>query len=160
MVTGIVIPHDSDMPVYEQQFAELTDYQEAVGGYIEPIRLTTAKLTMYANEEGKVHRLPRNRRATALWWLLDPIERALEELVGNVVVIGAPHGTFTSASVPDDLHHLLLGAARFRVEIETVAHPDWRRTEVEFDNYFDAALHALLYADADDAVIDVRVVEQ
>jgi hypothetical protein len=43
-------------------------------------------LTIYANEEGKVHNLPVNRRATCMWWLLSPTVRGSDVLVGDVVI--------------------------------------------------------------------------
>ncbi len=40
----------------------LNEFQRIVGGYIEPLALDSSKVTIYCNEEGKVHGLP----ATAL----------------------------------------------------------------------------------------------
>ena len=77
---------------FEQQFEGLPGYQAVVGGWVEPLHLEKAKLTLFVNEEGKIRGLPFNRRATALWWLLDRLARERGELVGDVVLVGAAHG--------------------------------------------------------------------
>ena len=58
MVIGIVIPHEIRVAFFAHQFGALEDYQAAVGGYVEPVYLADARLTIYVNEEGKVRQLP------------------------------------------------------------------------------------------------------
>lgn len=72
MVTGIIIPHETRLSLQKIEFQTLTDYQTAVGGYIEMVRMNGHPLVIVADEDGKVKRLPINRRATCLWWLLNP----------------------------------------------------------------------------------------
>ena len=57
----------------------LKEAQEIVGGYIELLPLRKTKLTLVLNEEGKLHGLLRNDRASTIFkpW----------ELVGNVIVL-------------------------------------------------------------------------
>lgn len=57
----------------------LKEAQEIVGGYIELLPLRKSRLTLVLNEEGKLHGLPRNDRASAIF--------APWELVGNVIVL-------------------------------------------------------------------------
>lgn len=44
----------------------LKEAQELVGGYIEPVRMTDAKLCLIVNEEGLLRNLPLNIKATTL----------------------------------------------------------------------------------------------
>ncbi|MFB2556776.1 DUF3846 domain-containing protein [Herbiconiux liangxiaofengii] len=157
MPKAIVIPSDELNPPFEQTFEGLSQYQAAVGGFIEPIRLEKAKLTIFANEEGKLRGLPFNRRATALWWLLDPIAREVDELVGDVIILGAPAGA-SERDVPADLSNLILRPMVLRSEIRLADRLGWHRTELRFEDYFSAAVNALLYFRSDDAVTDIRVV--
>ncbi len=159
MHLGIVIPADESAEPFEQQFEGLPGYHEVVGGWVEAVHLEQAKLTLFVNEEGKVRGLPLNRRATALWWLLDRMARERDELVGDVVLIGAANGQSTSTEAPRDLAHLILRAEVLHSEIRLADRLGWHRTELQFTNYFDAAINALLYFRSDDAVTDVRVVE-
>ena len=88
MVTGIVIPHETRLEIFTNEFSDLASYQAAVGGYIEPIHLDGHPLVIVANEEGKLVRLPVNRRATCLWWLLNPTRLGGDALVGDVAIVG------------------------------------------------------------------------
>ncbi|MCS5735062.1 DUF3846 domain-containing protein [Herbiconiux daphne] len=152
MPIGIVIPHDESSAMYEQNFEGLSSYQAAVGGYIEPVRLEEAKLLIYANEEGKIRRLPVNRRATAIWWLHDRMFREVDELVGDVVLLGR------SGNVPKELAELVLRTSRFRVEVRIADRLGWHDMETELNSYVDAALFALLDFRSSDEVTDIRVV--
>jgi hypothetical protein len=93
MVFGIVIPHETRLEVFVKTFTDLASYRAAVGGYIEPISIQRPRMTLFANEEGKVRNLPVNRRATCLWWLLCPEARGVEILVGDVALVGSRSGS-------------------------------------------------------------------
>ena len=56
----------------------LEELQKAVGGYIEIVHPGDGRYLMVVNEEGKLHGLPPNPRATALY------ER--DHIVGNALV--------------------------------------------------------------------------
>ena len=83
MVTGIVIPHETSVALQKVEFQTLTDYQTAVGGYVELVHLEGHPLAIIADEDGKVKRLPVNQRATCLWWLLNPKGLGGDFLVGS-----------------------------------------------------------------------------
>jgi hypothetical protein len=159
MPTGIVISHEQSEPLFEQHFEGLGDYQAAVGGFVEPIHLDTPKLTLLVNEEGKLQELPHNRRATALWWLLEPRAFETDEIVGDVVLLG-DMSTDLIKSVPQDLASLILRTESYRSEIRLADRLGWHRTGAEFADYFDAAMNALLHYRSDDAVTHARVVGQ
>jgi hypothetical protein len=159
MITGIVIPHDAASPITEEPFDGLADYQKAVGGYVELVHISEPKLTIYANEEGKVYGLPINRRATCMWWLLAPESRGLDLLVGNVVVIGAQRGPNSSTEVSPDFRGLLLETTIYKVELRTVqSKTRWFSNEIHFNTYFEAAIYAIDLMERWSAVRDIRVI--
>ena len=59
MVTGIVIPHETHLALQKVEFQNLSDYQTAVGGYIETVRMDGHPLVIVADEEGKMKQRPR-----------------------------------------------------------------------------------------------------
>lgn len=88
----IIVPVDELQPIrfHEQRrMPSLCRLQRIVGGYIEAVPLWEDYMgdacVVYCNEEGKLHGLPINGRATALWWqkLGQPVD---DVLVGNVVL--------------------------------------------------------------------------
>jgi uracil phosphoribosyltransferase len=74
-VKGIKITPDGIITLVT--VAGLEDMKRIVGGYIELVRV--AGLTMYANEEGLIHRQPFNKLAARL---------AGQVIVGTVLVLG------------------------------------------------------------------------
>ena len=98
---GIVIFPDG---TYERRvFRQLSDYQSAVEGLIEPIRLydyTYEKevATMYVDEEGRLKENPRiNAVAGGISFLLN----GEDILYGNVVIVGGDDGVGYHEDVPD-----------------------------------------------------------
>ena len=116
MVTGIVIPHETRLSLQKVEFQNLHDYQTAVGGYIEKVKMNGHPLVIVADEEGKLKRLPVNQRATCLWWLLNPEGLGGDILVGDVVVLGAQHHGDMS-DIPKKLIDLLLRKHEYQVEV-------------------------------------------
>lgn len=68
MVSGIVIPAAAESSLEEREFANLEDYQAAVGGWIEAVDLPSFGVTICVNEEGLLRHLPFNSRASFPWW--------------------------------------------------------------------------------------------
>lgn len=159
MVTGIVIPHETSLEAFTIEFTDLASFQAAVGGYVEPVPVEQPRMTIFANEEGKVRGLPINRRATCLWWLLSPGLRGHDILVGDVALVGAPNGAGETTSVPSDFVELLLRTARFGVEVRTIEEPTtWHGNHARFDTYFQAAFYGIYLAKRWTQVRDIRVV--
>jgi hypothetical protein len=159
MVTGIVIPHETRLEVFIHEFTDLSSYQAAVGGYIEPITVQHPRMTLFANEEGKVQNLPVNRRATWLWWLLSPEARGNDILVGDVALVGSRGGSGSTTDLSPDFIELLLETVRYEVEVRTVAEPKkWYGSHALFDTYFEAAIYGINLADRWTQVCDIRVV--
>lgn len=159
MVTGIVIPHEIRLNVFRHEFTDLTSYQAAVGGYIEPITIQRPPMTLFANEEGKVQNLPVNRRATCLWWLLSPGARGNDILVGDIAVVGSRGGTGSTTDLPADFINLLLAVQGFKIEVQTVNEPkEWYGNQARFVTFFEAAIYGINLAERWSQVRDVRVV--
>lgn len=74
-------------------FAELEDYQRAVGGYIETVSIDD-RHDLIANEEGLIHGLPLNLLASAI---------AKRPLVGDAVLIGVDNASGDFVDVDDAL---------------------------------------------------------
>lgn len=92
---------------------ELRELQAAVGGYIEAIP-STDDVTMWINEEGKLHGLPVNRLAMDVWIRFDVFRCMIggDWIAGSCVVTGGP----TPAGNTRDL------AERWRRWVLHVAH--------------------------------------
>jgi len=83
----------------------LQDLQKAVGGYIEAIGVDSDKygVTVYCNEEGRVHELPINM-ACCIWLSKNGMYPALETPIhGDVVVIGECDDEGNDTDVPEGL---------------------------------------------------------
>jgi hypothetical protein len=87
MVRGIVIPAVNSHSLENCELDGLQQYQEAVGGYIEPITIAEPDLVIYVNEDGKSRRMDLNQRATVLWWLLAPYARGQDLIVAEALVV-------------------------------------------------------------------------
>ena len=89
-VKGVVIYPNGE---YEEKvFKQLSDYQEAVGGLIEIVKLFKGNgedyATAYVNEEGALLNHPLNGTASALSFMLgnNPM------LLGNMIIVGVDNG--------------------------------------------------------------------
>ena len=143
MVTGIVIPHETRLSLQKIEFQTLTDYQTAVGGYIEMVRMNGHPLVIVADEDGKVKRLPINRRATCLWWLLNPTGLGKDFLVGDVAILGAKRAGVMN-DVPATLLALLLETPRYQVQVcLSRQHSSWVQIGHSYDDFFEATMHAI-----------------
>jgi hypothetical protein len=89
MRNAVVIPAEGELYVIEipeDAAAALAVYQRVVQGWIELVP-NPHDVTVYCNEEGKIHGLPPNYRATQLFgaWL-----QPLDVIAGTVIVVGPP----------------------------------------------------------------------
>ena len=68
------------------------------------------RMTFFVNEEGKLHRLPPNGLATALWWHYNRDAIGRDFLVGTVIVVGgAGHSAALPVDVIDTYNRLVSG---------------------------------------------------
>lgn len=74
---GLLITTDGQLTI--TAFADLADYQRAVGGYIETVELEDGRHDLIVNEEGLIIGLPLNPLASMI---------GRRPLVGNAVLVG------------------------------------------------------------------------
>lgn len=158
MVTGIVVPSSTKQPLRTAEFNDLTDYHVAVGGYIEIVQLQDHPLVIIANEEGKLKRLRVNRRASCLWWLLNPAGMGGDILLGDVIIAGAVmDGEITDA--PSQLVQLLLETKQYQVKVQLSEQLDtWVPIGEPVDEFFEATIRALRLMEVWSPPTAVRVV--
>lgn len=143
MVTGVIIPADETLALSQQEFNDLHDYQQAVGGLIEAIDLDFPALTFFANDEAKLIGLPINRRATIFWWLHSPIVYGYDVLAGDAVLVGQPDQDGDTQSAPAEFIALLMNTQSFKVEVQTAgSDTQWCGNGRRFEDYFSAAIYA------------------
>jgi len=158
MVTGIVIPHETRLSLQKVKFQNLTDYQTAVGGYIETVKMDGHPLVILADEDGKAKELPINRRATCLWWLLNPSGLGNDFLVGDVVILGEERRGRMS-NVPAKLTTLLLETTRYEVQVcLSKQFNNWLPIGKFYNDFFDASVQALSLMEVWDPPEEVKVV--
>lgn len=104
----IIQPGDTTAEVGEipAQY-ELAVLQDIVGGYIEGVYSADGQVTFFCNEEGKIHDLPVNGFATALWWIVNPDMANVDTLNGPVVIMGGADGEGDTLPVPDEMIKLV-----------------------------------------------------
>jgi Domain of unknown function (DUF3846) len=84
-----VIPADTDQPVRFEEVPSigLGYLQGQVGGYVQVVSIRSTDVNVYLNEEGKMKRLPPNKRASRLARRNGAIS-LLDTIVGDVVIVG------------------------------------------------------------------------
>ena len=159
MPWGILIPADEETPVEFRLFNDTTDYQRAVGGWFEVIDTTAPEASFFVNEEGKIHHMPLNRRATLALWIHHRSMHRREALNGDAVLIGLPDEEGQTQDVPEELVQLLLRTASYKIEVETVDAPGaWSGNQARYSTPWSAYTAALALYERWFAVTDVRVV--
>ena len=107
-LTYLIIPAQPTASTIIRQctFADAYEVMRGtVGGYIELVSLKMAD--MYINEDGKLHDLPVNSRATQLAWVDSAIHYD-DTIVGDVIVFGKANQVGDETSItPEFRSHLL-----------------------------------------------------
>ena len=158
MVKGIVVPGDGEAPLELREFAEFGDYQQVVGGWIEPVGIPSLGVTLYMNEEGLLQRLPLNSRVTFLWWFHVPEARQRAMLVGDAVIVGAPDADGNTTDVPAAIVSLFMETQAYRVEVQVIGETEWHRNHATYTDYWEAVIWAMLLLERWALATDVRVV--
>lgn len=84
---AVVISWDGDVRTVEyEKKNELSFLQDTVDGYIQMVALMGTQLTMYVNEEGKLHGMPANSKATSI---LREKFKTPDYIAGDAVFVGA-----------------------------------------------------------------------
>lgn len=159
MPWGIYIPADEAAPLEFRLFGQISEYQEAVGGYFQCVDIDAPAATFFVNEDGKVISLPLNRRATLAWWMLYSPARDVDAFMGNVIILGQPDDEGDTQDVPAELVTLLMKTDLYKYEVRTVDRDDkWYGNMSTFDDYFEACNAALSLLGRWTLANDVRVV--
>lgn len=180
MVRGIYVPADGDEPLEVREFSGLEDYQRAVEGWIEPVDVPELGITIYVNEEGLLRHLPFNSRATFLWWYHVPTARQSAMLVGNAVIVGMPDEHGGTPDTPADVVELLTAEGPFAVLVKVggepawytdpasnlssvvmplvSGEPNWYLSSARYEDYFSAAVWAMVLHERWDDAVDTKVV--
>lgn len=83
-----IIPADPAQPIrIEDITADYKALGAIVGGFIEAVGARIIGASMYVNEEGKIHSLRRNDRATIIAHLSQSI-RSTDYIAGDAVLLG------------------------------------------------------------------------
>jgi hypothetical protein len=112
-VKAAIIAVDGATEVLELQ-EDLKTLQSIVGGWLEAIygdhdEHGNPQVVILCNEEGKIHNLPVNHKATALWWAIDPLAAEIGDSIrGAVVVVGGADDEGQMLSIPDHIANMLL----------------------------------------------------
>jgi len=180
MVRSIFIPADEDESITELQVLDLEDYQSAIGGWIEPVDVPELGVTVYVNDEGLLRRLPFNSRATFLWWHFVPEARQTAMLVGPAVLVGLPTRGGDATDVPASAIELLINEREYAVLIKighgsawitdpngvlssvvlpmAAGEPNWFLSAARYEDFFTAAVWAMVLLERWDDATDTKVV--
>lgn len=158
MPKGILIPADPNALPRLTHFRRLEDYQRAVDGRIEAIPLPRPLgLTILANEEGRLHQLPLNQRATRLWWFWVPRLWQKTVLVGDILVLGAPNEDGELTDAPAALVQDMLYRRGFTVELKDMHEAEWYRVEPNASSFFEAVIIACAHRGHTPGADEVRI---
>lgn len=99
MKAAMRITTSGDISMHDLDSGEYQVLSTGVGGLIEPIELS-ATLTLWLNEEGKIHGLPHNPFAQQLW---DEVFGShTDYLVGDVVLTGGTDSDGNTIGLTED----------------------------------------------------------
>ncbi|VXB66961.1 DUF3846 domain-containing protein [Frigoribacterium sp. 9N] len=157
MVKGLWVPVDDNAPIEQRELAGLDDYQDVVGGWIEPVDVPSLGVTIYVNEEGLIRQLPLNPRATFLWWFHVPQARQKAMLVGDALLVGMPDRRGESTDVPDAVIALCASRRKRRIEYLTESDARWRQGDVGHDDVWEAMVWGMVLLERAADVKNVRL---
>lgn len=159
MPTGIVIPVDVDEPIFRKEVHALADYQEVVGGFIQVVELDNPRTSLYMDEEGKLKRLPVNRRASLLMWVHRPIFHGADFVCGPALLIGPSDDDGNDTDVPTELDDLLFDTLSYKMEVQMEgSEGNWNSRAARYPTWDAAYLHAVILIQQWASVNGVRVV--
>ncbi|MDQ4213732.1 DUF3846 domain-containing protein [Microbacterium sp. ASV81] len=154
MVRSIVIPHNVDDRPYLADLANLGEFQEAVGGWLEPIEVEGLDVTVYVNEALQRELTPVNARATALRWFFSNRPDRGHFMVGDVVLTARDHDD-TVADLSEEVVFGLIYCHQFVVMVSSDGE-NWYETPACFGTVFEAALWALVMSMGSELSVTIR----
>jgi len=115
-VQGVIIKPDGTH--VEKVFKQLTDYQDAINGYIEAVRLYDYNgvevACAYVDDEGLLKQLPLNPLGSAISFLFGNTPY----LTGNVVVVGKADNQGYDTDIPEYLSILIRNISAKQEEVK------------------------------------------
>lgn len=101
----IINPNDTfEIKVIDQ---DLRTMREQIGGGYLEVAANEDQVTIWCDEEGKVHGQPLNRLATYAWWKLQPYMEGVDHLRGIVMILGGVDGNGDCYSVHPEVKRLV-----------------------------------------------------
>lgn len=98
---ALIIPANPEQPIERKELDGYDGLSNAVGGWIESVPFPDrGDVSVFINEEGKIHGLPMNQRATEM---LASVLFAGDFIVGDAVIVGFDPETGDSIDCPKDL---------------------------------------------------------
>lgn len=158
-ITGLLIPADSDADITSVTLerGDLRYMQQAVGGLIEFADFDDGASLVF-NEEGKLHQLPINPRATMLLWLGNKAFVGADLVVGDCLLLGRPDRRGETTGAPEHYVKLLTTARVFEVQVRASKSGEWLPAGMRF-NFWDMAYgYAIALFMENPKPVEVRVV--
>lgn len=138
----IVIPADLATPVTRTRLDRLEDFQQVVGGPIEPVDLPAGAATLFVNEEGLPRHLRLNLRALFLWWYWQP--HAWDAaLVGDAILTGPPDEDGNTTSLDAVRLAAMTEPRPWQIQTRTATDVPWVTQPVVYGSFFDALVFGL-----------------
>jgi hypothetical protein len=163
-IRAIVVPVDTTEPLRLEEIdpTDLNAYRRLVGdASIEVVNLERPDASLYMDEEGKLKELPVNERLTAFAWVHQSALRHRQDpVVGPGFIVGPADREGVDQTVPEDLVNLLIGATRFRIQVQTEDDPKWYGNQRVYQHLLDAYIEAVQLAFRWTRAEEVRVVPE
>lgn len=159
-INSVILPAADQEPVRQHELgvSSINEYQQLVGGLVQPLRLERPAMTLYCHEEGKLLDLPLNHRATLLLWAHNPAFRYRDLVVGDAFLVGQPDEHGLDTDVPDELVKVLFETQSVRVDIQLEGEAAPQPGQVRFDRWTEAYAYALSVTHGWSRVSGFRVV--
>jgi hypothetical protein len=105
-----------------------------VTGNLEVVELFRPPASLYINEEGKLHDLPLNERATVITWTHNSAFRGRDLILGDAFIVGPVDDEGNDLTVPNELVELLFNTSSYRMEVQTHGTRTWSGNQLTWDN--------------------------
>ena len=114
------------MEVVEFEGGDLQAMQRHVGGYVQFVEGFRPACTFVCNEEGKIHGMEVNRRATLALWVHHTEFVNRDTLNGDVLILGpVDDETGETLGAPDELVELFFNTPEYRYLVKTIGEDGW-----------------------------------
>lgn len=139
-IKGVLIPCDEEQPVtlIELERGDYTKWQKHVGGLFDCISVDRPPASLVINDEGKIHGLPLNRRATLFCWVGNHRFRGVDALVGDCLLVGPVDEEGETMTVPDELLELLFNTEEYKYMVQVTGEDGWHGNGMRYTDWVEA----------------------